>query len=60
MAILVMESFTTEQRVKVIQTYYENGRSVKTTFRKIRDYFGQRNRPSESGIRGIVQRFEET
>ena len=60
MAILVMESFTTEQRVKVIQTYYENDRSLKTTFRKIRDYFGQHNRPSESGIIGIVRRFEET
>ena len=41
-----MESFTTQQRTLVVQTYYGNGRSVKNTFRKLRNSFGQHARPS--------------
>lgn len=33
-----MKSYKVQQRVKIIQAYYENGRSVRNTFRKIRDF----------------------
>lgn len=34
-----MYRLTTEQRIKIVQTYYENGRKIKNTFRALRDYF---------------------
>jgi len=37
-----MEQYTIQQRIYVAQIYCENGRSLKNTFRKIRDYFGAR------------------
>jgi len=43
-----------------VQIYYENGRSLKNTFRKIRDYFGVSNRPHENTIRNLIQKFEST
>lgn len=33
-----MDFFTTQQRILVIQTYYEDGRSKKNRFRKLRVY----------------------
>jgi len=45
----------------LVQTYYENGRSLKHThFRKIRDYFGVSNRSHENTIRNLIQKFEST
>ena len=41
-----MERYTIEQRVKVIQAYYENGRSNQNAYRELRDFFGQFNRPN--------------
>lgn len=55
-----MSNFTVQQRIKVIETYYENSRSVKTTFRKLRSEFGQYDRPTEKGILQIVQKFQTT
>lgn len=60
MANLVMNSLSTQERILIIQTYYEKDRSIKVTFRKLREYFGQHKRPTESGIRKIVQRFEKS
>ena len=45
-----MERLTIEQRVKVVEAYYENGKSNKNAFRALREYFGQHNRPTESAI----------
>ena len=41
MPFMVMESFTTQQRIVVVQNYYENNRSVKNAFCKLRNSFGQ-------------------
>ena len=41
-----MKSFTTQQRIMVVQTYYEIGRSVKSTFRKLWNSVCQHSRPS--------------
>lgn len=55
-----MSSISIENRIKIIETFYENGRCVKTTFRKIRDIFGRHNRPSESAIKNLVDKFKST
>ena len=55
-----MERLTIEQRVKVIEAYYENGRSNRNAFRALRDFFGQHNRPTESAIGKIVRKFKQT
>lgn len=55
-----MERLSIEERVKVIEAYYENGRSNKSAFRALRDFFGPHNRPTESAIGKIVKKFQET
>lgn len=46
-----MDTYTLEQRIKIIQTYYECSRSLKRIFRKICDVFGVNSRPNESTIK---------
>lgn len=60
LAISTMGRLTIEQRVKVIEAYYENGRSNRNALRALRDIFGQHNRPTESAIAKIVQKFKQT
>jgi len=48
-----MEQYTIQQRIYVVQTYYENERSLKNTFRKIHDYFVS-NRPYENTICNLI------
>lgn len=55
-----MERYTIQQRVKVIQTYYENGRSNQNAYRALRDFFGQFDRPNVRTIAKIVEKFEQT
>ena len=49
-----------QQRIQMVEAYYENNRSVKNAFRKLRDIYGRHNRPSESTIHRIVERFQRT
>ncbi|CAK9801230.1 Transposable element Tc3 transposase [Anthophora plagiata] len=58
--ILTMDRYTLQQRIHIIQTYYENGRSLINTYRKLRNYFGVNNRPNQSSIQRLVKKFEET
>uniref|UniRef100_A0A2H1V016 SFRICE_007572 n=1 Tax=Spodoptera frugiperda TaxID=7108 RepID=A0A2H1V016_SPOFR len=60
LAIATMNSISLKNRIKIIKILYENGRSVKVTFRKICDIFGQHNRPSEIAIKNLVAKFEST
>ncbi|CAK1596386.1 unnamed protein product [Parnassius mnemosyne] len=55
-----MNSILLENRIKIIKIHYENGGSVKVTFRKIPDIFGQHNRTSETAIKNLVAKFEST
>jgi len=48
---------THDSTTHLVQTYYKNGRSLKNTFRKIRDYFVS-NCPHT--IRNLIQKFEST
>lgn len=55
-----MNSNSIDNRVKIIEIYYENGRPVKTIFRRILDIFGRNNRPSETAIKNLVDKFRST
>jgi len=37
MTFIKMESYTIQQRVQIVELFYENRRSVKNVFRKLRD-----------------------
>lgn len=53
-----MAPYTVQQRINIVQIYYENRRSVTITLRKLRPLFGRNNVPSERAIRDLVQKFE--
>lgn len=52
-----MASYTLQQRIVIIELFYENGCSVRNVFRKLRDVYGRHNRPTEQQI---VRKFQET
>ena len=55
-----MNRLTPEQRLQIVQIYYENNGSVRATHRALRPIFGRHNRPSESLIRLTMDRFRTT
>lgn len=55
-----MEQYTLEQRLQVIQIYYQNSRSITATLRALRPFYRRHNLPAESTIRRLVQKFEST
>ena len=57
MTFIKMESrYTIQQRVQIVELFYENQRSVKNVFRKLRDFYGLRNRPYLKGL--LVELFK--
>ena len=54
-----MEKFTTEQRVKIIEFYFENERSIVATQRSYMRNFNVRHPPSRPAIMNLVARFQE-
>lgn len=55
-----MNRLTNEERLRIVQIYFENRSSVRATYRALRPIYGPHNRPSESGIRALVNRFRDT
>lgn len=53
-----MEKFTTEQRVKIIEFYLENRRSIVLTQRAYIRHFGVRKPPCKQTIVDLVRRFQ--
>ena len=53
-----MERLTSEQRLQIVQLYYENSRSVKNVFRALCSTYGQHNRPTERTIRNTITHLE--
>ena len=43
-----------QQRLQIVQLYYENGRSVKSVYRALRPIYRVHNRPNEHTIRHTV------
>ena len=54
-----MVKFTTEQRVKIIEFYFENGWSIFAMQRSYTHHFNVRHRPSRPAIMSLVMRFQE-
>ena len=55
-----MERYTIEQRVEIVKIYYQSQCSVRQTFRALRRVYGVHDRPTESSIRRLMQKFEES
>ena len=52
-----MNRLTNEQRLQVIEFYYQNACSVEKVHRALLPIYGQFNRPTEATIRSIVTKF---
>ena len=55
-----MDKYTIEQGVQIIKIYYQNNESVRKIFRALREFYGRKNRPAESTIRRLVNKFESS
>ncbi|KZC14917.1 hypothetical protein WN55_07967 [Dufourea novaeangliae] len=55
-----MALYTIQKRVQIVELFYENERSVKNVYRKLRDIYGRHKRPSETTINRIVKNFQQT
>ena len=53
-----MERLTPQQRLQIVQLYYENVRSVKSVYRALRPIYGVQNRPTERTIRHTIGKLE--
>ena len=53
-----MEILTPQQRLQIVQLYYENGRSVKSVYRALRPIYGVHNRPAERTIWHTIGKLE--
>ena len=52
-----MKHLTNEQRLQIIEFYYQNACSVKKVHRTLLSFYDQFNRPTEAAIRAIVTKF---
>lgn len=55
-----MNRLTPEQRLQIVQFYFENNGSVRKTYRALRPFYRRQNRPSEQLIRLTMERFRTT
>ena len=54
---LSLNRLTNEQRLQIIEFYYENACSVKKFHRVLFPFYDQFSRPTEAAIRAIVTKF---
>ena len=52
-----MNRLTNEQRLQIIEFYYQNACSVKKVHRVLLPFYGQFNRPTEATIPATVTKF---
>jgi len=57
---ITMNSYSVEQRVRIVKFYYQNQCCVRETFLALHDFYPRHNRPAESTIRRLVAKFELT
>ena len=55
-----MNKYKIEQRVQIIKIYDQNNESVRKMFRALREFYGRNNRPAESTIRRLVNKFQSS
>ena len=54
---LTMNRFTNEQRLQIIEFYYQNACSIEKVHSALIPFYGQFNRPTEAPIWAIVNKF---
>ena len=54
-----MDKFTNEERVKIVEFYFENRRSIIGTQRSYMHHFNVRHPPTKPTITNLVKRFQE-
>ena len=54
----MMERYTCQQRVEIIEIYARHSESVASTLRALRPIYGPNNHPSRSAIERLVKKFE--
>ena len=54
---IFMNRLTNEQRLQIIELYYQNSCSVKKVHRTLLPFYDQINRPTEAAIRAIGTKF---
>ena len=54
-----MDKFTNEERVKIIEFYFENRRSIIGTQKSFVRHFNVRHPPTKPTIINLVKRFQE-
>lgn len=54
-----MERFSTEQRVLIVKTFYQNGESFAATVRRLRAILGRNHAPNESTVRRLMKKINE-
>lgn len=57
---MIMERYTIPQRVQIIKFFYQNGCSIRQTYRALREIYGRVSRPTERTIRRLITKFENT
>lgn len=55
-----MERFSTEQRVKIVKTYYQNSENVSKTVKELRAVLGKSEAPDKPTVSQLIQKFETT
>ena len=56
----IIERYTLEQRLQIVQIFLQNNRSVAVTLRALRPIYSPFNKPARSTINRIVAKFEST
>ena len=54
-----MKKFSTKQRTKIIELYFENHRSIILTQKAYRRHYNVRQAPNQSTINRLVKRFRQ-
>lgn len=57
---MIMDRLTPQQRYQIVEIYFTNGKSIKRTYRALRDIYGKNGRPSETAIRHTIEKLRTT
>lgn len=55
-----MNKLTPQQRYQIVEIYFSNGKSVRRTYRALRDIYGKNRRPSEATIQNTIEKLRTT
>lgn len=55
-----MNKLTPQQRYQIVEIYFSNGKSIRRTYRALRDIYGKNGHPSETTIQNTVEKFRTT